>query len=268
MNGKPVRVGVFDSGIGGLSVLKECVSCLPQAQYFYLGDNLRAPYGSRATAEIVQFVEEAMDVFRAMAVDAVVLACNTATAVCAERLRHECSFPVIGMEPALKPAAAACSNVLVLATERTAESERVRRLAARFPACRFTLHGASDLAGLIERRLLFGEEFCLARELPMGRFDGVVLGCTHYIFYKSQIASFYSLPVFDGNLGTARRLARLMGEQNAQKLGTENHRQPQEKVKQMYGNGMVFSENGVYFLGKSAKMNKRVYETNICFKKI
>lgn len=263
---RSVRVGVFDSGIGGLTVLGACVRALPDALYYYYGDNARAPYGSRTVEEIAAYVAEALDAFSKIGVDAAVLACNTATAVCAEVMRERYPFPIIGTEPAVKPASLGCRRALVLATPRTIESERLARLVAKYKGdCAFTLCALPQLARCIERRLLYGEEFRLEAQLPTGNYDGVVLGCTHYIYFKKEIAEFYGAPVYDGNSGVAKRLCEAVRSQKLEKIGTNNHQCPQIKVKQMYGKSALKGKNGVVFLGKSGKLNELVYKTNICF---
>lgn len=200
----PYKVGVFDSGIGGLTVLRDCAFALPQTTFYYYGDNPRAPYGNRADREIMDFTWEAMELFAKLKVDAVVLACNTVTAVCIDALRKRYDFPIIGIEPAVKPAAMRCKRVLVLVTRRTAESERVGRLVTRFPRCEIHICALRDLAGKIERKVLYGEDFDLKKELPAGDYDGVVLGCTHYLYVGEEISRFYHAPVFDGNFGVVK----------------------------------------------------------------
>lgn len=260
------RVGIFDSGIGGLTVLRECVRLSPKAVFYYLGDNFRAPYGNRPKEEILRFTEEAMKTFCEVGVNAVVLACNTATAVCAETLRAEYSFPVLGMEPAVKPAARCCKNVLVLSTRQTAQSGRLKNLTERFPQCRFTLCAVPDLAYLIERQVLCGEDFILEELLPRGNYDGVVLGCTHYIFIKEKIEKFYGVRVYDGNFGTAAHLAEILRAEKPPLLGTDYHQQPPPKLKQMYGKLNNMTDIDIYFIGKAGELNEKAYFTNVCFK--
>ncbi len=253
---KNLRVGVFDSGVGGLTVLAECVRLAPHIRYFYIGDNAHAPYGSRPEEEIVSFVRAAMERFRALGVSAAVLACNTATAVCAERMREEFPFPIVGTEPAVRSAAAVCGNVLVLATPRTAESGRLNALLARFPRCRFTVAGLPDLAGAVERFLTQGIRFDLADHLPRGTFDGVVLGCTHYVFLREAIAAFYGAPVFDGNAGVARRLLGVLDAG----LGEAEWSASPKINKSLPFKWSEASRKSVVFLGKSAQINAKIFE--------
>lgn len=266
------KVGVFDSGIGGLTVLKECEKLLPQVRFYYLGDNANAPYGEKSKGEIMRLVRAAFLRFSDLEVDAAVLACNTATAVCADKLRREFSFPIVGMEPAVRPAALRCRRALVLCTPRTAESKRLTSLIKRFPQCEFTVCGCSDLAGEIERRQGELEKIRLEDHLPIGEFDGVVLGCTHYVFLKERIGKFYGVPVFDGNEGAARRLRALLGKDCEKNLGdtttfsdylgicdhfpnnTNNCSENTRKMEKKRGN------SGVLFLGTAKNANKNAYK--------
>lgn len=254
------RVGVFDSGIGGLTVLRALHARLPQTQFCYLGDNGNAPYGSRPAEEIALLTERGLCVFERLGVDAAVIACNTATAVCLERMRARFSFPILGVEPAVKRAAEECRDVLVLATPRTAESLRLSRLIARFPQTRFTVAPMPHLAGDIERSITQDERFDPTPQLPSFSGDGVVLGCTHYSFFRREIAAFYGATVFDGSEGTANRLADTI------MVGTENHQIfLQNPNKYLTSSDKQTAKSGCIFLGKWGKTNKAVYERKRLF---
>ncbi len=256
---KKIRIGLFDSGVGGLTVLCACRRVLPQAEYFYYGDNFHAPYGSRSKEEIEAFVTEGLEALKRHKVDAAVLACNTATAVCAEAMRKKFSFPILGMEPAVKPAAEKYRDILVLATPRTAESERLRELVGRFPDRRITVCALPGLAGAIEAHLTKGTPLTLSDHLPAGIFpQAVVLGCTHYTFFRREISAFYNCEVFDGGEGTARRLFSLL------KIGRRDHPKPPDIHFQPPPSSKNFSFGGVIFLGKARKMNKKLFYSNVC----
>ena len=250
---KRLKVGVFDSGIGGISVLKECVRIVPDAKYYYLGDNGRAPYGNRSEEEIARFTREALSVFRRKKVDVAVIACNTATAVAADEIRKEFSFPVIGVEPAVKPAAKNAKNILVLATERTAKSAKLKMLLGRFPDCDFRVFACMELAGAIEKYFSSQEPFLLSAHLPRGRYDGVVLGCTHYSFFAKEISKFYSAPVYDGNTGVTKRLAQIL---KLIMLGRSAHFLSTEKTNNCFS---FSAKTSVKFIGKWRNINKSVY---------
>ncbi len=260
-------MGIFDSGIGGLTVLAACVRSLPAARFYYLGDNAHAPYGSRTGEEITRFVRTALQRFARLRADAAVLACNTATAVCAERMRAEFSFPVIGMEPAVAPAAKTCRRILVLATPRTVQSDRLHALLARFPSCSFSVVPLPALAGAVERHFRFGENLTLSDYLPRIPCDGVVLGCTHYAFFRREIGDFYRVPVFDGADGTARQLYSVLAErEKCLRFGTADHLLGEQNPNKCFTKKYKKGQNGgIFFLGKAKKDNQRVYFTNICF---
>lgn len=220
-------IGVFDSGVGGISVLAELRRVLPEEDFLYYGDNLHAPYGTKPAEEVLRYVRGVMAHFAAVDVKAVVIACNTATSVAAAQLRSELPLPIIGMEPALKPAAEHRhgGQILVLATPMTLALPKFEALMARYG------EGAVRLpcAGLMElvEREAFDEAESYLRELflpyDMHGVDAVVLGCTHYVFLRPLLAKL--LPahvlVLDGNLGTARQLDRVLRERGLRREGGE-----------------------------------------------
>ena len=265
-----VRVGVFDSGIGGLTVLAALKKELPACRFLYLGDNAHMPYGSRSAEEVYAYVQSALSCFVRMGASAAVLACNTATALCIRRARAAFPIPVVGVEPALLPAARRCKRVLVLATPQTAASERLRVLRAACPACAVTVRALPRFAAAIEGALVRGEKLTLSDHLPRGDYDGVVLGCTHYVFFRREIADFYGCEVFDGGYGTALRLKNvLFGKAEGESFGIYDHFAPRVPTQNpnicFSSNCKQMGDGGVIFLGKGRKINRRVYYSNICF---
>lgn len=227
-------VAFFDSGIGGLTVLDACRKRLGAGVYYYYGDNGRAPYGNLPPKKIRRYVFRAFRRFNRMGVSAAVLACNTATAVCIDKLRRRFSFPIVGTEPAVRIAAKKGGRVLVLATRATCDSERLHRLCERVksenPTVEILVRPCEGLAGEIERRLGV-EEYDFTHHLPKEQADAVVLGCTHYIYIVKQIEAFYGCPVYDGNEGIARRLETVLQESDGfscrgDRHGTDGERQP------------------------------------------
>jgi len=203
-------VGFFDSGIGGLTVLSACAHAMESVAYYY-GDNARAPYGNLPPSVIRRYVEEAFLLFEQLEARAVVVACNTATAVCLEDLRARYAFPIIGTEPALLPASSCGGEVLVLATRATVESVRFATLLQRSsknnPKTTYRVEACDGLAGAIEK----GEPFeRIKQRLPTCNPSAVVLGCTHYVYIRKEIENYYGVPVFDGNDGVARRLHSIL----------------------------------------------------------
>jgi glutamate racemase len=209
---KSAPIGVFDSGVGGLSVLAELVKQMPYENYIYLGDRKNAPYGSRTAADVLRLSEENAKRLIDLGAKCLVIACNTATAAAADRLRHTyASIPIVGIEPAVKPASrSACRRVAVLATPRTVESARFAELLrANSTECELVPVPCPRLAGMIER----GEDVrdYLSELLSgVGDFDGIVLGCTHYPFVKNEILAAVGreVEIFDGAVGTAAQAKR------------------------------------------------------------
>lgn len=249
----------FDSGIGGLTLMKECARKLRGKTFVYLGDNANAPYGNRTHEEIVQLTLSSFKRVLNYSVRAAIIACNTVTAECALALRAICPFPVIGVEPALKPAAKSCKNVLVLATRATLSSNKFRTLLQRVSnGCRFTCFCPHALAGEIEKNIADLSRIDLAVHLPEGEFDGAVLGCTHYIFLRNEISAALNCPVFDGNSGTADHLAEVLARQ------VEINTLPSAidgKFFPSCGENILYDEynNLIIFEGDSALKNRRVY---------
>ena len=202
-------VAFFDSGVGGLTVLNDCQNHFENEKFYYYGDNRRAPYGNLSPALIRRYTQESFSFFEDLQVKAAVIACNTVTALCIEDLRARYSFPIIGTEPAILPAAKMGGEIFVLTTRATFESLRFRALCdsvcAIYTRARIKLYPCDGLAGEIERRgIKDGYDF--TAHLPRGSPNAVVLGCTHYVYIKETVRDFYGCEVFDGNEGVARRL--------------------------------------------------------------
>lgn len=207
-------IGIFDSGVGGISVLHEAWKLMPNENYLFFGDNLNAPYGPRPLEEIRALSAAGIGYLLARQVKAVVIACNTATSAYAEIIRAEHpEMPIIGMEPALKPAhfAAHGGKVIVLATEATLKLPKFQRLMARYGDHAITVAGRG-LVELVESgKAHTAEAKAQVRDLlePYAKeqVDAVVLGCTHYPYLKPAIQDvFPKAQLFDGREGTVRRL--------------------------------------------------------------
>lgn len=212
-------IGVFDSGAGGISVLKRLVKLLPSERFVYFGDSANTPYGDKGEAWILKRSQMISEGMLRDGAKAIVIACNTATSVAAEPLRQaHPKVPIIGIEPALKPAAEAHprGRILVLATEVTIKLDKYHRLARTYGSLA-DIHpvACTGLADLIETGKLDGREMrdLLERLIGSyrGRVDGVVLGCTHYPFAAKQIRALLGdVPLYEGGPGTARQTKRLL----------------------------------------------------------
>lgn len=188
-------IGVFDSGVGGLSVLRALRTELARESFIYFADNGHAPYGERDDVHVIQRSRTVLDTLRAdYGIKALVIACNTATAAAVHLLRAEHpDLPIVGVEPALKPAVAASRTgyIGVLATRGTLGSRKFSALLASLPArAVFRLQACDGLADAIERQDT-SETIALCERYTKemgsfgtedGQMDTLVLGCTHYPF--------------------------------------------------------------------------------------
>ena len=206
-------VAVFDSGIGGLNLLKECSKALPDVTFYYLADNFNVPYGQKNKEEILTLVKQKFLCLAGVRLSAAVIACNTATANCISELRALFPFPVIGIQPAVKPAAQFGGRCLVLATPSTTKSQSFKDLLDRYKneKTQFTVYPCEGLAEYVEKNALDLSAGIPRGMLPEMEVDSVVLGCTHYVFLKDAIKRAYNCAVFDGIAGTAAHLCDILG---------------------------------------------------------
>lgn len=216
---KNCPIGVFDSGIGGISVLRNMRADLPREDFIYFGDDKNAPYGTRPEQEILRLAEADADFLLKKNVKAIVIACNTATSAAAAALRGKLSIPVIGMEPALKPASLFRKDgmIAVLATSATLRQEKFRHLMERYGEYAVPVP-CPGLMDYVERGVTEGAELDAFLQKVLApfrdyRFDAAVLGCTHYVFLKDAIQkAMPGVRLFDGNEGTSHQLRRVLSE--------------------------------------------------------
>lgn len=213
-------IGVFDSGVGGISTLGRIVHLLPHENIIYYGDTAHAPYGTKTAEQVLDCVRSVMDTLTARDVKAVVIACNTATSAAAAVLRQEMSLPIIGIEPALKPAheLRTGGRILVLATPVTLKLPKFAALYARYGEGAIPVP-CPGLMELVEHLDLDGARVYLQDKLApyaSDTLDAVVLGCTHYVFLSSIVRELVPAhtAVLDGNEGTARQLRRILEERS------------------------------------------------------
>lgn len=200
----------FDSGIGGIGVLSECVRRLPKVDFTYFADNYCVPYGNMSRDELLNKVDKIFGQIDKLKPSAAVVACNTVTAQCIDLLRKKYNFEIIGMQPAVKPAFEAGGSTLVLATNATAGSSSLKELLKKYGG-RAEVFACAGLAAYIEEHIENIPEAELLSLLPEVKADNVVLGCTHYIFVKDVISRYYNCRIFDGVNGTAERLCEKLG---------------------------------------------------------
>lgn len=221
MDKKELQIAVFDSGVGGISVLKELIACMPQEHYLYFGDSANAPYGTRTTEEVRALTLAAVEVLYDRGIKALVVACNTATAAAIDELRQR--YPdivVIGIEPALKMATDRfpAGHVGIMATQVTLREEKLEHLVERFPEARVERIPAPGLVELVEQGKAQSAETQALLERILspyrGKLDAIVLGCTHYPFVRDTIRKILGeeVAILDGGEGTARQTRRCLEE--------------------------------------------------------
>ena len=221
MDKKELQIAVFDSGVGGISVLKELIACMPQEHYLYFGDSANAPYGTRTTEEVRALTLAAAEVLYDRGIKALVVACNTATAAAIDELRQR--YPdivVIGIEPALKMATDRfpAGHVGIMATQVTLREEKLEHLVERFPEARVERIPAPGLVELVEQGKAQSAETQALLERILspyrGKLDAIVLGCTHYPFVRDTIRKILGeeVAILDGGEGTARQTRRCLEE--------------------------------------------------------
>ena len=218
--GDPCPIGVFDSGIGGLSVLKEIHQLLPHENLIYVGDSAHAPYGDKSAQYVRDRSQRIADFLLDQGVKTLVIACNTATAEAATQLRESMDVPVIGLEPAIKPASQLSKNGIigVLATQRTISSERLLGLTERYAKNQKVL--AQACPGLVEQvetcELNSAKTLTLLNQyiqplLDQGA-DALILGCTHYPFLMPLIRSITGddITILETGKPVAKQLKRIL----------------------------------------------------------
>ncbi|OMF31196.1 glutamate racemase [Paenibacillus sp. FSL H8-0259] len=217
-----MRIGLFDSGIGGLTVLHQALKFLPQEDYLFYADTAHVPYGEKTKEEVREYILNAVDFIAKHNIKALVIACNTATSIVIEELRSRYDFPILGIEPAVKPAIEQSEGkqkkVLVLATRLTLQEKKYHDLVHRID------HGeivdSLPLPGLVQ----FAESFefdekkiipYLHQELSrfnLQQYGTVVLGCTHFPYFENSLKKVFPAHVdfISGSIGTARHLKRIL----------------------------------------------------------
>lgn len=227
-------IGVFDSGLGGISVVRQIVQDMPHERVLYFGDSANAPYGTKTPQEVRRLSFDIMERFMSQGVKAVVIACNTATSAAVNALRDYYDIPIIGMEPALKvacdrgdtaagdgtaPARHMPQHVIVAATPLTLREHKFAALMDRFKANNMiSPQPCPDLVEIVESGRLCDHDLVMRTlhryfdgyDLPS--IDSVVLGCTHFVFYRDYFRELLpsTTAIIDGNRGTVRHLGMVL----------------------------------------------------------
>lgn len=219
-----MRIAFFDSGLGGLTVLSEAMKELPQEDFLFYADTLHVPYGTKAKEDVKSYIHHAMETIMKEEVKAIVVACNTATSMAISDLRKAYPIPVIGMEPAVKPAVeinrSSGKRILVLATPLTIKESKYRDLVRRVDSMHIV--DSLPLPELVEHcealnfdqkvmKDYFTKQF---ESFDLNEYGTIVLGCTHYPFYKSILSDLLPahIRMIDGSKGTVNRLIQVLSD--------------------------------------------------------
>ena len=217
MASKADYIAVIDSGVGGISVLRELVRLMPNENFLYFGDSANAPYGTKTAKQVQTMTQATVKRLMARGIKALVVACNTATATAIELLRQTYpDFIIVGIEPALKPAVTQFPQgaVGVMATPVTLQGEKLKRLRQQYPHPDVRLIPAPGLVELVEAGLANSPEMDDFLESLLGPYkgqlDALVLGCTHYPFAADAIRRVLGekTALIDGGAGTAQQTRR------------------------------------------------------------
>jgi glutamate racemase len=227
-----MRIGFFDSGIGGITVLHQTLKFLPKEDYLYYADTLHVPYGEKTKEEVKGYIFSAVDFIAKQNIKALVIACNTATSIVIEELRKQYNFPILGIEPAVKPAiellVGSLKKVLVLATTLTLNEKKYYDLVHRLG--QGEIIDSLSLPGLVQ----FAESFefnekkvipYLEKELSLidlQQYGTVVLGCTHFPYFEDALRKVFPEDVafISGSIGTAKNLKRILESKDQVNQGT------------------------------------------------
>jgi glutamate racemase len=223
-------IGLFDSGVGGITVLHDAMKIIKNADYLYYADTANVPYGTKTKDEVRGYVLDAADFLVRQGAGVLVVACNTATSVAIETLRQKYAIPVIGMEPAVKPAVENHKDkrILVTATALALKEEKLKKLITRLD-CE-DIVDLLPLPGLVR----FAEDLTfdgdavtayLMNELSrfeLSRYQTIVLGCTHFIYFRPLFRKILGpgIDLIDGNRGTVNKLAATLVELKAPGSGS------------------------------------------------
>lgn len=223
MNNMPI--GVFDSGIGGLTVLKRIIEILPNEKYIYYADTNNVPYGTKPKEEVKKYITQAVEFLISKNVKAIVIACNTATSIAVKDLRNKYNIPIIGIEPAVKPAVEnrGDKRVLIMATPTTIKEEKLKNLIEELEAIQYVdLVAMPKLVEFAEKGDFNSEEVKeyikeQLEQINLNEYSKLVLGCTHFPFFKETLYKVFpdNIQIIDGSLGVANRLKNVLEENNS-----------------------------------------------------
>ncbi|TRZ39230.1 glutamate racemase (plasmid) [Niallia circulans] len=217
-----MKIGFFDSGIGGITVLHQALKLLPNEEYLFYADTSNVPYGEKTKEEVKKYIFQVVEFLANQGIEALVIACNTATSIAANDLRRTYNFPILGIEPAVKPAVqnskGNAKKVLVMATNLTLQEEKFHSLVQSVD--KNDVVDFIALPGLVElaEKFKFDDETVIPyledALYPLNLYDygTVVLGCTHFPYFTNSIKNILpkGVDIISGSVGTAKNLDRIL----------------------------------------------------------
>ena len=208
-------IGVFDSGIGGVTVMKELVRLLPNEDFIYYSDTKNNPYGDKTNEEIINISDDIVSKLIEKGCKLIVIACNTASAIAKEYLRNKYSIPIVAIEPAYK-SVSNNEKTLVMATKATINSDKFKELFNNYDNHNTILLSCSGLADLIEEGNKDKINDYLVKKIGNYKdIKNVVLGCTHYPLIKDEIKKVIGdINFYDGSLGVAKHTKDILEKNN------------------------------------------------------
>lgn len=224
MQKNEMPIAFFDSGIGGLSVLRTALKKMPDEQYIYYADTKNVPYGIKPKEDIIKYIFEAVNFLAKKNIKILVVACNTATSAAINELRNTFEFPIIGMEPAVKPAIEKnkSKRILVTATTFTLRERKLESLISdldkknvvdKLPLDKLVTYAENFnfKSGEIKKYLKTSFDSVMIED-----YETIVLGCTHFIFYKELMMELLPphIEIIDGNEGTVNQMIRVLEANN------------------------------------------------------
>lgn len=222
-------IGLFDSGVGGLSILQEIKKALPNESFVFIADQLNVPYGAKSKRELNKLTENITKFLLKFDIKMLVVACNTASCYSIDHLRRKFKIPIVGVVPAIKPAAKLTKNgfISVMSTPATAKSSYLKNLikeyAPRNKVLKLECEGLEDAVEVLNYKKI---EKLLDRYVAKAmefNCDVIILGCTHYPFLKKEIAkrTGSKVKIVDSGRGVAKRVADLLDSKSA-KFGSKD----------------------------------------------
>lgn len=215
----------YDSGVGGINTFLKTKEVLPNENYIYFADDKNCPYGNKSNKQLKKMVlRRVKQLLKAYNIKMLVFACNTVTTAVVPYLRTCLNLPIVGTEPAIIPASrgSKTKNILVLATASTIRQFKFKCLEERAGAIVHSV-GLKNFAKEIEDKMLYDKPFnvdkyvaLVERKIKRHNIDTLVLGCTHYCFYKNFLRRKLNIKVIDGNLGVAKRVKTLIEDNKMQ----------------------------------------------------